>query len=92
MRPGFNSWGRKIPWRRERLPTPVFWPGEFYRLYSTCCHKELEMTEQLSLSVHGIAKSQTRLSEEAQHSTTSFIRLVGLQCYFPITDLAMIAQ
>ena len=19
----------KIPWRRERLPTPVFWPGEF---------------------------------------------------------------
>ena len=20
----------KIPWRRERLPTPVFWPGEFY--------------------------------------------------------------
>ena len=23
-----------IPWRRERLPTPVFWPGEFHRLYS----------------------------------------------------------
>ena len=23
------SWVRKIPWRRERLPTPVFWPGEF---------------------------------------------------------------
>ena len=20
---------RKIPWRRDRLPTPVFWPGEF---------------------------------------------------------------
>ena len=20
----------KIPWRRERVPTPVFWPGEFY--------------------------------------------------------------
>ena len=19
---------RKTPWRRERLPTPVFWPGE----------------------------------------------------------------
>ena len=19
-----------IPWRRERLPTPVFWPGEFH--------------------------------------------------------------
>ena len=24
----------KIPWRRERLPTSVFWPGEFHELYS----------------------------------------------------------
>ena len=31
----------RSPWRRERLPTPVFWLGEF----------------------HGVAKSQTRLSE-----------------------------
>ena len=23
-RPQFNSWVRKIPWRRDRLPTPVF--------------------------------------------------------------------
>ena len=22
----------KIPWRRERLPTPVFWPREFHGL------------------------------------------------------------
>ena len=29
-RPGFDSWVGKIPWRRERLPTPVFWPGEFH--------------------------------------------------------------
>ena len=20
----------RLPWRRERLPTPVFWPGEFH--------------------------------------------------------------
>ena len=33
-RPGFDSWVGKIPWRREWLPTPVFWPGEFQRLYS----------------------------------------------------------
>ena len=25
----------KIPWRRERLPTPVFWPGEFHGLDSS---------------------------------------------------------
>ena len=23
-RPGFNSWVRKIPWGRDRLPTPIF--------------------------------------------------------------------
>ena len=23
-----RSWVGKIPWRRERLPTPVLWPGE----------------------------------------------------------------
>ena len=25
--------GWKIPWRRERLPTPVSWPEEFHGLY-----------------------------------------------------------
>ena len=28
-RPGFDFWVGKIPWRRERLPTPVLWLGEF---------------------------------------------------------------
>ena len=27
-RPRFDPWVRKIPWRREWLPTPVFLPGE----------------------------------------------------------------
>ena len=27
-RPRFNPWVRKIPWRREWQPTPVFLPGE----------------------------------------------------------------
>ena len=46
-RPGFDPWVGKIPWRRERLPTPVFWPGEFHGLYT----------------VHGVTKSRTRLSD-----------------------------
>ena len=25
--PGFDPWVGNIPWRRERLPTLVFWPG-----------------------------------------------------------------
>ena len=39
-----------MPWRRERLPTPVFWSGEFHGLYSPWGLKELDTTEQLSLS------------------------------------------
>ena len=44
-----RSWVGKIPWRRESLPTPVFWPGEFHGLYSPWGRKELDTTEQLSL-------------------------------------------
>ena len=33
-RPGFNPCVGKIPWRKEWLHTPVFWPGEFHGLYS----------------------------------------------------------
>ena len=47
--PGFYIYVGKIPWRRERLPTSVFWPGEFHGLYTTWGHKELDMTEWLSL-------------------------------------------
>ena len=27
-RPGFDPWVKKMPWRREGLPTPVFLPGK----------------------------------------------------------------
>ena len=50
-RPGFDPWIGKIPWRRERLPIPVFWPRKFHGLYPWGC-KELDTTEQLSLSFH----------------------------------------
>ena len=41
---------RKIPWRREWQPTPVFLPGEFHRQrrlegYSSWGCKESHMTE-----------------------------------------------
>ena len=47
---GSDLWDGKIPWRRERLPTPVFWPGVFHGLYSPWGRKELDTTERLSLS------------------------------------------
>ena len=50
-RPRFDPWVGKMPWRRERLPTPVFWPGEFHGLYNPWGHKELDTTEWLSLHI-----------------------------------------
>ena len=52
-RPGFDPWVRKIPWRREWQPTPVFLPGEFHGQgslagYSPWGCKESDMTEWLS--------------------------------------------
>ena len=41
-----ETWVGKISCRREGLPTPVFWPGEFH-----------------GHTVHGLAKSQTGLSD-----------------------------
>ena len=46
-----ESWVGRIPWRRERLPTPVFWPGEFHGLYSPWGGKESDTTERVSLSL-----------------------------------------
>ena len=47
----FDPWVGKIPWRRERLPTPVFWPGEFHGLYSPRGPKQLDTTEWLSWQI-----------------------------------------
>ena len=49
-RPGFDPWVGKIPRSREKLPTPVFWPGEFHGLYSPWGCKESDTNERLSLS------------------------------------------
>ena len=44
-----ETWVGKIPWRRERLPTPLFWPREFHGLYGPWGHKESDRMERLSL-------------------------------------------
>ena len=48
-RPQFDSWVGKIPWRRDRLPRPLFGPGEFHGLDSPWGPKESDMTKRLSL-------------------------------------------
>ena len=50
----FNPWVRKILWRREWQPTPVFLPAE--------SHGQRSLVGYI---VHEMAKSQTRLSDTA---------------------------
>ena len=49
----FDPWVRKIPLRKEWLPTPVFLPGEFHGQRSLVDYsggsKVLDMTDQLTL-------------------------------------------
>ena len=56
MQRRFNPWVRKISWRREWLPTPVFLPGESHGQrslvgYSPWDHKESDRAERLTLSL-----------------------------------------
>ena len=46
----FDSWVRKVPWRRKWQPTAVFLPG-----------KSMDRRAWQAIA-HGVAKSQTQLS------------------------------
>ena len=48
-----DSWVGKIHWRRDKLPTPVFWPGEFHGLQSSWGCKELDTTEKTKIMASG---------------------------------------
>ena len=52
----------KSPWRRERLPTPVFWPGEFRGLYSPWGPEESDTYERLSLSLYTLPRAARHAS------------------------------
>ena len=84
-RPGFNTWVGKIPWRRERLPTPVFWPGEFHGLYSPWGCKELDTTDWLSLSLYltQLLTSWLQLLTPALAGTHTYLCLKSLDLQFP---------
>ena len=65
--PGFG----KIPWRKERRPTPVSWPGEFHGLYSPRARKQSDTTEQLSVSF--LQEDWLRTGNSAQCSVAAWM-------------------
>ena len=59
----FSSWVRKIPWRREGQPTPVFLPGEYDR-------------GAWWATVHGVVKSQIYMVAYVDWFFSSFYMLI----------------
>ena len=86
-----ETWVWKI-WRRERLPTPVFWPREFHGLYSPWGHKELDTTEQISLHFVPAAAAASVVSDSVRPQRRQPTRLprpwdspgknTGVGCHF----------
>ena len=74
---GFNLWVGKIPWRRERLPTPLYWPREVHGLYSSRGHKESDTTEQLSLSLYFLGLQKPLLTMTAAMKLKDVYSLEG---------------
>ena len=71
-RPEFNPWVGKIPWRREWQLTSLFMPGKFHGQrslvgYSPWGHKEVDMTERLTLSTFN------NVSNNANYSFVIFL-------------------
>ena len=60
-RPEFDPWVGKIPWKREQLPSPVFWPGEFHGLF----HGVAKSWTRLS-NFHSLTHSLTQREAETK--------------------------
>ena len=72
------SLGREDPWRRQRLPTPVFWPRELHGLYGPWGHKELDTTEYLSLSFVNWGLETNKMTSKISLGTNNILWIEGL--------------
>ena len=68
-----------FPWRRERLPTPVFWPDKFHGLYSPWDCRELDMIEWLSaLALHSFIPKFSVIDYSKSPFSTHFMPNIAL--------------
>ena len=84
---GFYPWVRKIPWRREWQPTPVFLPGECHGQSSLVCYspwgyKESDMTSWLNNSNSVppcplIWNNRKNLKRSMDHQKAGVLKITG---------------
>ena len=82
-RPGFDSWVRKIPWKRKWQPTAVFLPGESHGQRSEVgcspqCSKESDTTEHQTHSPN-IRLKLTRLKLTMERSYQTHFHNIHLK-------------
>ena len=65
----FDSWVRKIPWRKKWQPTPVFLPRESHEQRGAWC-----------AAVYRVAQSRTRLKQLGMHACVGEGNGNTLQC------------
>ena len=72
---------RKIPWRRERLPAPVFWPGEFHGLCSPWGRRESDMKSDFHFTSlnYCIASLIVQLVKNLSAMQETWVRSLGCE-------------
>ena len=78
-----EPWVRKIPWRREWLLTPVFWPGEFHGHIVHGGHKESDTTKRLSLSLMFLIISCLNIHKKKLQPNECLYLKLHIQSKFP---------
>ena len=63
----------RSPGEGERLPTPVFWPGEFRGLYSPWGRKDLDTTKRLLLSFFTFGQQQAQPADRRAGGWTGWL-------------------
>ena len=71
---GSDSWVGEIPWRKEWLPTPVFWLGKSHGQRSLVGYSPWdgkEWTEQLHIHTHTLSMNDQRVVQASLQKTSS---------------------
>ena len=69
----FDPWAGKVPWGKERFPTPVFWPGIFF--VSLVAQTVKSLPAMQDPQVQSLGQEDTLEKEMAFHSSILALKI-----------------
>ena len=85
----YNMWGvTKIPWRRETLPTPVFWPRQFLGVYSPWGRKESDKIGWLNNNSNEVSPFVKQRNQQYLHDCVHVQVLIRVQLFAALWPVA----